>query len=221
MSDSSGADERHIAMLYAAMKTMHTTLQDTLEKLQVVVDDAHAASEAIDQVSTTLVPAVTQAATRAIDASLRSAIAEIADPARRALDQSVQPVMARFAQLGEEAARMEHSARRTAQWVTKRWLAVIAAGFGGMLLVAWMAVWWQRHEVGELVAQKVALEADLAQLQANVDALEKKGGRIKLEDCGGRVCLVASSNQGKGTVSWKGFWTKKETGQALVIPQGY
>jgi hypothetical protein len=70
--------------------------------------------------------------------------------------------------------------------------------------------------------EKAALAADVAQLQANVSALEKKGGRIAMTTCGGRLCIEASSNQGVGAEQWKGgMWSNKETGVQLVIPRGY
>ncbi len=51
--------------------------------------------------------------------------------------------------------------------------------------------------------------------------LAKKGGRIKITDCGGRLCIVASKNQ-TGTFSeWHGLWNDAKTGQPMVIPNGY
>jgi hypothetical protein len=58
--------------------------------------------------------------------------------------------------------------------------------------------------------------------RSNVSALEKKGGRIVMTTCGGRLCIEASSNQGAGAEQWKGGnWSNKETSVQLVIPRGY
>src|SRR5260363_186502 len=39
---------------------------------------------------------------------------------------------------------------------------------------------------------------------------------------GGRLCIEASRNQGKGAERWKGAnWRNEENGAALVIPRGY
>ena len=43
---------------------------------------------------------------------------------------------------------------------------------------------WQRQELGELQDQKAALEAQIPTLQATVDELAAKGGKIKLSACG-------------------------------------
>jgi hypothetical protein len=76
-----------------------------------------------------------------------------------------------------------------------------------------------------LRSEKAELAADVAQMQANVTALEKKGGRIVLNTCGARLCIEASSNQGTDDGgkqfpigSWKTTDGRKGS---LVIPRGY
>jgi hypothetical protein len=86
--------------------------------------------------------------------------------------------------------------------------------------MAWASVWWQRNQVGELTEQKTALEADIAQLQVNAEALSKKGARMRIEDCGGRLCVPVSTDQGQSRVDWRGAWHSAE-GVPLVIPKGY
>ena len=78
------------------------------------------------------------------------------------------------------------------------------------------------HQVSSLREEKAALLGDVAQLQANVAALEKKGGRITMTTCGGRLSIEASINPGQGSEQWKGGnGSNKETGVQLVIPRGY
>ena len=57
-------------------------------------------------------------------------------------------------------------------------------------------------------------------MQINAEALAKKGARIKITDCGGRLCIVASKNQTGSFSDWHGLWNDK-TGQTMVIPNGY
>ncbi len=85
----------------------------------------------------------------------------------------------------------------------------------GVCLVAYAALAWPLRQVQTLRAEK-------AQLQADVAMLEKRGGKIVMLSCGGRLCIEASSNQGKGAEHWKGAnWRNEENGAALVIPRGY
>jgi hypothetical protein len=50
-------------------------------------------------------------------------------------------------------------------------------------------------------------------------ASEKRGARIKLSTCDGRLCIEASPNQGKNK-NELGPW-KSENGKLMVIPKGY
>jgi hypothetical protein len=92
-----------------------------------------------------------------------------------------------------------------------------------------MSIWLQRFQVTELAQQKAQLQGEVAHLQTQVALLAKKGGRIKLATCAGRLCIEASSDQGKGegkgrskdVPEWSGPWKDKENGVALVIPNGY
>jgi hypothetical protein len=74
--------------------------------------------------------------------------------------------------------------------------ALLAAGTSAgvlcvLLLFAWGLVAWERQQIDALGDQKAALQQDVADLEAHVTALEKKGGRIKLDVCGPekRVCV--------------------------------
>jgi hypothetical protein len=54
-----------------------------------------------------------------------------------------------------------------------------------------------------------------------LDKLAQRGGRIKAQYCGGRLCIEASSNQGNGQTDWQGPWNNKQDQVQLVIPNGY
>ncbi len=168
-----------------------------------------------------MVPAVTQATAQAVEASMQRAFVDIAGPARLALEAAVKPAIDRFSQFEQHTLQMKARVRKTMTWFSAKWIALTAAGFVGMSAMAWGAVWWQQTEVNELTAQKTALEADIAEMRINAEALANKGARIKITDCGGRLCIVASKNQ-TGTVSeWHGLWNDLKTGQTMVIPNGY
>lgn len=53
------------------------------------------------------------------------------------------------------------------------------------------ALWWVARskvdEIAELENVKVTLAAD-------IDALQKRGGRIKLNTCGGRICVAVKGD---------------------------
>ena len=74
-------------------------------------------------------------------------------------------------------------------------------------------------------AEIEALRSEKAELEANIADLAKRGGKIKLATCGGRICIEASSNQGKDTAgnpASMGSWrTADGRDVVLIIPRGH
>jgi hypothetical protein len=221
MSNGPSAEERKIAVLVAAMQDMHGEIEEMLKKMQAASRAANAASAEVRQAGTAVVPAVTHATAQAVEASMQRAFVDIAAPARDALDQAVKPVIERFAGLEQRAVRLEKTAQKAMTWFSYKWMALVAAGFAGMCAVAWGSVAYQRTEVTELTVQKAALEADIAEMQSNAAELAKKGGRVRTRTCGGRLCIVASANQGDDVPALKTKWIDTKTSEPLVIVAGY
>ncbi len=220
MSNGANTDERKVALMLMAMEDLHAEAKGILAQMQAAVSEASAASREVKQAGAAVVPAVNQAASNAVAGSMKRAFADIAGPASSALDEAVKPVMEKFSRLAQLAFEMEKTAQHALRWFSYKWIALIAAAFVGIGAMAWASVWWQRNQVSELTEQKAALEADIAQMQINAEALAKKGARIKITDCGGRLCIVASKNQTGSFSDWHGLWNDK-TGQTMVIPNGY
>jgi len=220
MSNGANTDERKVALMLMAMEDLHAEAKGILAQMQAAVSEASAASREVKQAGAAVVPAVNQAASNAVAGSMKRAFADIAGPASSALDEAVKPVMEKLSRLAQLAFEMEKTAQHALRWFSYKWIALIAAAFVGIGAMAWASVWWQRNQVSELTEQKTALEADIAQMQINAEALAKKGARIKITDCGGRLCIVASKNQTGSFSDWHGLWNDK-TGQTMVIPNGY
>lgn len=168
------------------------------------------------------VPAMQKAAGEAVGASVRQSLAGASESAAKALGEAVKPVIGSLSGVVQAASEAEGSMRNAGVWFAWKWVAVAAGGLVGVCLVAYASLAWQLHQVSSLQEEKAALAVDVAQMHVNVSALEKKGGRIAMTTCGGRLCIEASSNQGAGAEQWKGgTWSSKESGVQLVIPKGY
>lgn len=169
------------------------------------------------------IPAIEDAANEAVGASVRRSLAGASDAAAKALGEASRPIVERLSGVVQAAGEAEGKLSGAVAAFGWRWAMLAggaaAGGIVAVLLAAWLAIWWQRHQVESLSEQKAALLGEVAQLQANVAALEKKGGRIVMATCGGRLCIEASGDQGGGGKS--GVWKNKETGVQLVIPRGY
>ena len=116
-------------------------------------------------------------------------------------------------------------ARGAMRWFLYRWIVIVGVSLVGLFALggglAWALVALQRHQVTELIERKTALEANIAEMQVNAEALAKKGARIKITDCGGRLCIVANKRQSDKATDWHGLWNNAETGETFVIPKGY
>ncbi len=65
-----------------------------------------------------------------------------------------------------------------------------------------------------------SLRAERAKLQASIEDLAKRGARIKIDSCGGRLCVAVDTDQGQSHVDWRGAWHATD-GEPLAIPKGY
>jgi len=150
------------------------------------------------------------------------------DAAAQAVGESIgQAPKAAVAALNQATGALEEAAgevRSAGAWLTFK----AAASVAGVGLVMVLAVYVlgrfllpseaERQEVQRLRAEK-------AELEANIAELAKRGGKIQMTTCGGRLCIEASTNQGKddqGNPLALGGWTTSDSRKVpLVIPRGY
>ena len=187
----------------------------------------------VEQAARNAAPALQQAAQdavgAAVDSAIRRALGEASGAAVAVIDAAAKPMLEQLSGVAAKAQQAEQQLHQATDSFGWKW-AMIAAGalactLAAFILVAWMAIWLQRFQVTELAQQKAQLQGEVVQLQAQAAALAKKGARIKLARCGGRLCIEASSDQGKdrskGAPEWRGPWKNNENGAPLVIPNGY
>ena len=150
-----------------------------------------------------------------VSATVRQSLAGASQTAATALETATAPLLNRLTGVTTAAAQAEDTLRDAAAWFAWKWVAVAAGGLAGVCLVAYASLWWQMHQIESLSEQK-------AELEANVALLEKRGGKIKMNNCGGRLCIEASTNQGKGKTDWSGTWQTRDGNETpLIIPRGY
>lgn len=173
------------------------------------------------------VPRLEKAVEGSVQVSVSDSFCEVSEAAVGALDRASKPVVERLAGVTRSLGEMEGRMSKAVSSFGWRWALVAGGTAAGaiacVLLAGWLSVWWQRHQVETLVEQKAQLQVDVAELQTNVDALAKKGGRIRLEHCGpeSRLCVEITPNQGKGLEDFPGSWRNEEQTRRYVIPKGY
>ncbi|MBE9610909.1 hypothetical protein [Chitinilyticum piscinae] len=210
-----------------ALEAERETLQREREAFKQATSAAAGVVVEVKQAAAAAIPGVQKAAENAVGAAVRVSLAGASQAAANALETASSPILSALTgvvRAGESAADRLNAASAAFGW---RWATVAGGISAGAIvavsLVAWGAVWWQRGEVESLQAERQALATDVARLQVSVADLEKRGGRIVMNDCGGRLCIEASGNQGRdsnGKPAPLGSWTTK-AGAILVIPKGY
>lgn len=135
--------------------------------------------------------AVRDALTKSLDQTVNARSTEL----QRAFAAATKPAINELASIVERTSAIEEGLRRALAWVSWRWLGVIAGLGAGAMFVIWIAsittVAWQNYQVTSLMHERADLEADIVRLTANVEALEKRGGRVALTYCGDqrRLCV--------------------------------
>lgn len=220
-----------MALAQDQQKTVQVAIDElTIERAKLAQERAALAQAAasvagvagdIRRAAEEAVPAMQKAAGEAVGASVKQSLIGASEVAAKALGEAAKPVIGSLSGVVQAARDAEGSMRSAGAWFAWKWVALAAGGLVGVCLVAYAALGWQLYQVKSLGHEKAELAADVVQLQANIAALEKRGGRIALSTCGGRLCIEASSNQGKGAEKWKGHWSSAENGVTFVIPRGY
>ena len=126
-----------------------------------------------------------------------------------------------LAEVAKSADAIEQRLQRAVKTFRWKWGAIAGgAALAAVLILifgAWLAastlVSWRSAELEQL-------NAEIAQRQARLEELDRRGGKIELTDCGGRLCAYASTNQGKGYKDWKAPWSGRDD-LPLVILRGY
>ena len=126
--------------------------------------------------------------------------------------------LTRVTKAAEETEERLQRAVKTFRW---KWSLIAGGGALAAVVTIILGVWLA---VSTLVSWRSAeleqLNTAIAQSKARLEELDRRGGKIELTDCGGRLCVYASTNQGEGYTDWKTPWTGKN-GLPVVILRGY
>jgi len=163
-----------------------------------------------------------QAAVRdSVEITLHDTLTTLSQRAEGAFQDAGRPLLHTLASITQAANAIEHRLQRAVKTFRWKW-SLIAGGtaLAAVLILifgAWLAastlVSWRSAELEQL-------NAEIAQRQARLEELDRRGGKIELTDCGGRLCAYASTNQGKGYKDWKAPWSGRDD-LPLVILRGY
>ena len=163
-----------------------------------------------------------QAAVReGVETALHATLATVSQRAGRAFEDAGRPLLHTLAGVTKAAEETEERLQRAVKTFRWKWgaiaggaaLAAVVAVILGVWLMASLMVSWRSAELEQL-------NAEIAQRQARLEELDRRGGKIELTDCGGRLCAYAASDQGGYNKDWRPPWKAKD-GSPLVILKEY
>lgn len=202
-------DHDKLGAMFAVMEEQQAAVQSAIAGLAQERKAIVEAISTLQSTSKTLQKATGDAATAAVAESIGKG-PRVAVEAMRAATEAI-----------EEAA---DQVRGAGTWLTFKAAASVAGVGLVMVLVVYVLGRFmlpseaERHEVERLRAAK-------AELEANIAELNRRGAKIQLNTCGGRICIEASTNQGKddqGNPVPLGGWSTTDGRKVpLVIPRGY
>lgn len=202
-------DQDKLSAMFAVMEEQQAAVQSAIAGLAQERKAMAAAIDAMKNTSGTIQKATGDAAARAVMES----IGQAPKTATTALNQAAGAL--------HEATEQVRSA---GAWLTLKVAASVASV--GLVMVLGMYGLGRFMMPSDADWEEIAqLRAEKAELETNLADLTKRGARIKLNTCGKRLCIEASSNQGKddaGNPAPIGSWrTVDGRDVALVIPRGY
>lgn len=192
-------NREHLAKLRVLMGQIASAAHETQKEL------AHFLEE---EVRGLILAHVEDAASAAGRAQAQEFGQAVAAEARQALE-------AGSARATAAAHSLEQASRELRQHSVLR-VAGLAADCGFRVLVAVLvAVGFYLPSPSEMAA----LRTERAQLQASIEDFAKRGARIKIDNCGGRLCVAVNTDQGQRYVDWHGEWHAAD-GEPMAIPKG-
>lgn len=202
-------DHDKLGAMFAVMEEQQAAVQSAIAGLAQERKAMAAAIDAMKNTSGIIQKAAGGAAARAVMES----IGQAPKTATTALNQAAGAL--------HEATEQVRSA---GAWLTFKVAASVAGA--GLVMVLAMYVLGRFMLPSDADRQELEqLRVEKAELEANIADLNKRGAKIKLNTCGNRLCIEASSNQGKdaaGNPAPMGSWETVDGRKvALVIPRGY
>ena len=144
-------------------------------------------------------------------AALRQVIEGLGEKVDSATGVAVGKALNTLRREADLAAQAMQKLRRLTLWQSA-WRHVTTALCAIAITV--LAVWWYVPTVGEMSA----LRSERDQLQASIEELTQRGGRIKLNSCGNsgdrkRLCVLVDQTAGR--------FGNAQSGEIYMIAKGY
>ena len=180
-------------------------LEDREVALNSVIDRAGKAVEEMNKAGHASALIIEKATRIAVEKAVQAALASVQQQTQSTLGDSVTPAVKALQGVTARAEKAEESLHQAASSISWKWAAIWVAT-SCVLLASIVA----------LSMLLVPTPNEIADLRANVAALEARGGKIQLVQCGpsNRLCAKIDVKANKSTGGWG------TEGQYMIL-QGY
>lgn len=146
--------------------------------------------------------------------SVKQSMSGVADTVSQALQAAIKPSTETLTDSVRSAYEASNQLSASMDRVQSAWTwRILWLSVGVLLIVglsAWGLVWWERSQIEDMKVTRQTLQADINRMQPIVRDLEKRGGKLVWNNCGGKWCLQVEPqtwHDGKGV--------------PLAIPKGF
>lgn len=189
----------------AAMGELKTTIRQAGDAVQAMrlAGDASAA-------------VIEKATRKAVEEAVQGVLGQVSDKTRSTIADAIKPAVNALQAVSGDAVGAGQTLRDSISWVGWKWVAICVAAVFGLFTAMMLGVVLLIPSARDLAA----LRAEKADLEASVAALERRGGRVQLNNCGDkkRLCALLDPQQFNSDGTVKQFGGE---GEHWMILKGY
>jgi hypothetical protein len=192
--------EEHQAAVRAAVEALASERQALGEQSAAHSKQLRELTRAANEAVRAMEKAVGDAVRSAVARSINDTSSAVAG----AFGEATQPFLTQLDACAEVAAEAKSRLSAAMTRVSVQWAYLAGMCTGAVLLAVWLVgtlfTEWQRHENLNLIDERDALKAEMAQLRSHSEEWTKRGGRAKLETCGNpaRLCVRVDKGNAYG-----------------------
>lgn len=164
-----------------------------MDELKTTIRHAGEAVQAMRQAGDASAAVIEKATRVAVDKALQGVLERVSDTAQSSVVGAIKPALVALQAVSGDAVGAGQTLRDSISWVGWKWFAICVASAFGLCLAVMLSTLLLIPSAGDLAA----LRAEKAALEASVAALERRGGRVKLNTCGDkkRLCALIDPKQ--------------------------
>ena len=199
------AEEQQAAVreALAGLAAQQAALEQQQARLEGWTEAVRAEAAGLRQIAGEVGPGLARSTREAVETAVERGLAGAGTTATAAVQRAAQPLLDGLAGVAAQVGAVEAALRRVVGWATWRLLGQGVLAVAGLVGVLWLAQasawWWGWRALEEVRTETAALEAEVAGLRANRDALVREGMLARIVRCnpGNRPCVRI--NEAAGT----------------------